>query len=130
MTITGTFEVTMAPLTPAPEGQHGMAMAHLGLDKTFHGPLSANSRGHMLSVRTPTEGSAGYVALEQVEGSLEGREGSFVLQHFGLMSAAGQELRLEVVPDSGTGDLTGLSGTMAIRIEGGQHHYDFDYVVP
>ena len=75
----------------------------------------------------PLDGSAGYVAMEQVSGELEGKHGSFVLQHFGLMGPAGQRLTLEVVPDSGTGELKGLTGKMDIRIEAGQHYYDFEY---
>ena len=81
----------------------------------------------MLSALTPTEGSAGYVAIEQVSGSLHGKKGSFVLQHFGISEAEGQRLILEVVPDSGTGKLVGLSGKMAILIEDGQHFYEFEY---
>jgi len=76
---------------------------------------------------TSVQGSAGYVAIEQVEGSLSGRKGAFVLQHFGMMDKGKDRLVLEVVPDSASGDLEGLAGTMAINIENGQHFYEFDY---
>jgi hypothetical protein len=81
----------------------------------------------MLTAVTPVEGSAGYVAIEQVTGTLSGRNGRFVLQHFGTMNRGNNFLLLEVVPDSGTGELTGLSGKMSIRMEDGQHFYEFDY---
>ncbi len=104
-----------------------MQLGRMGIDKTFDGSLSAVSKGEMLNALSPVEGSAGYVAVEQVTGDLEGKKGSFVLQHYGTMSREGQQLILEVVPNSGSGELEGLSGTMKIRIEDGQHYYDFDY---
>ena len=81
----------------------------------------------MLTVTTPVEGSAGYVAIEQVTGTLSGKSGSFTLQHYGKMHQDEQTLLLEVVPNSGTGELVGISGKMTIRIEGGRHYYEFDY---
>jgi hypothetical protein len=99
----------------------------MSIDKKFTGSLTATSQGEMLSAMTPTQGSAGYVAIEQVIGELEGKKGSFVLQHFGLMDKGQDSLILKVVPDSGTDELAGLTGSMKIRIEQGIHHYDFEY---
>jgi hypothetical protein len=84
----------------------------------------------MLTAMTGTEGSAGYVAMERVTGTLHGREGSFVLQHTGTMNRGAQQLSIAVVPDSGTGKLAGIAGTFAIRIEDGRHYYDFEYSLP
>ena len=127
MKATGTFEIKLLPLEPYAVGSDGVNLGRLSIDKTFQGDLTAQSQGEMLSALTPTEGSAGYVAIEQVSGSLHGKKGSFVLQHFGISEAEGQRLILEVVPDSGTGKLVGLSGQMAILIEDGQHFYEFEY---
>ena len=127
MKATGTFEIKLLPLEPYAVGSDGVNLGRLSIDKTFQGDLTAQSQGEMLSAMTPTEGSAGYVAIEQVSGSLHGKKGSFVLQHFGISEAEGQRLILEVVPDSGTGKLVGLSGKMAILIEDGQHFYEFEY---
>jgi hypothetical protein len=99
----------------------------MSIDKTFFGGLSAISKGEMLNALSPVEGSAGYVAVEQVTGELEGKKGSFVLQHYGLMGSGGRLLTLEVVPNSGTGELERLTGKMDIRIENRQHYYDFEY---
>ena len=99
----------------------------MSIDKRFRGDLDGVSRGEMLSVRGDVEGSAGYVALERVRGALHGRRGTFVLQHFGTMDRGESRLVLEVVPDSGTGELEHLSGSMSIRIEDGKHLYDFVY---
>ena len=130
MKATGTFEIKLLPLEPYAVGSDGVNLGRLSIDKTFQGDLTAQSQGEMLSALTPTEGSAGYVAIEQVSGSLHGKKGSFVLQHFGISEAEGQRLILEVVPDSGTGKLVGLSGKMAILIEDGQHFYEFEYSLP
>ena len=130
MKISGEFEVALAPLDHYATAQDGVSLGRMSIDKTFHGELEATSQGEMLSATTATEGSAGYVAIEQVNGSLAGKSGSFVLQHFGVMSKAGQRLVLEVVPDSAAGELAGLNGEMAIRIENGRHFYDFDYHLP
>ncbi len=130
MNVTGEFAVEMTPLTCANEGSDGMALARWALNKTFTGPLQAVSRGEMLSAITEMPGSAGYVALEQVSGTLNNRQGSFVLQHFGIRSAGSNRLTLEVVPDSAAGELAGLTGSMAIRIEAGVHFYDFDFELP
>ena len=124
----GTFEVRLSP--QAPDGEAGgAAVARLLIDKRFSGDLEATGRGQMLALRTAVEGSAGYVALEQVEGTLGGRAGAFALQHSGTMERGAQRLDVSVVPDSGTGELEGLSGRMAIVIAGGKHSYEFDYTL-
>jgi len=119
---TGSFEVKLTPQgEAAPIGRMTIA-------KQFHGELEATSQGQMLSVMTATKGSAGYVAMEVVTGTLGGRKGTFALLHSGTMTRGAAELNVTVVPDSGTGELKGLSGSMKIRIEaGGKHFYDFDY---
>jgi hypothetical protein len=125
--ISGKFNLVMKPLDTYATGVDGVKLGRMSIDKTFLGGLSAVSKGEMLNALSPVEGSAGYVAVEQVTGELEGKKGSFVLQHYGLMGDGGRVLTLEVVPDSGTGELEGLTGKMDIRIENGQHHYDFEY---
>jgi len=127
MKISGQFAVKMEPLASSFQGQDGVQIARMALDKHFSGELEAHSVGEMLSAVTSTEGSAGYVAIEQVTGTLAGRQGSFVLQHLGTMNQGKPELTLVVVPDSGSDELKGLSGQMDIRIEEGQHYYDFEF---
>jgi hypothetical protein len=127
MKATGEFEVNLQPLDPSVTGSEGISLGRLSIDKTFRGDLVAKSQGEMLSVMTNVEGSAGYVAVEQVSGTLQGKRGTFVLQHFGIMSGGQNRLVLEVVPDSSTGQLANLSGQMTIRIEDGKHLYEFDY---
>ncbi|MBI5646542.1 MAG: DUF3224 domain-containing protein [Ignavibacteriae bacterium] len=130
MTSRGNFEVTLAPLEGYSTGGDGIRLGRMSIDKQFHGGLEAVSKGEMLSAISSVKGSAGYVAIEQVTGTLEGRAGSFVLQHFGTLNRGIDRLVLEVVPDSGTGQLSGLSGSMAIIIDGGRHSYQFDYELP
>lgn len=120
----GTFDVKTIP-QPADDAR--VAIGRLLLDKQFHGDLDATSKGQMLAVRTAVASSAGYVAMEQVSGTLLGRTGTFALQHSGTMNRGEQELLITVVPDSGTGELEGLTGTMTIVIEGGKHEYDFEF---
>ena len=108
----------------------GNTLERRTLDKRFHGDLDAGSRGEMLSAGTAVKGSAGYVAMERVTGTLHGRSGTFVLQHTATMDRGAPSLSITVVPDSGTGELAGLTGHMNIRIEGGQHSYDFEYELP
>jgi hypothetical protein len=127
MKITGKFDVTLAPLDSNMKGEDGVNLGRMSIDKRFYGDLEATSKGEMLSAMTTTQGSAGYVAIEQVSGSLSCKNGSFVLQHFGTMNRGNDRLILEVVPDSASGKLSGLTGTMIIRIEEGQHYYEFDY---
>ncbi|ATG76241.1 MULTISPECIES: DUF3224 domain-containing protein [unclassified Pseudoalteromonas] len=127
--INGEFTVTLAPIEGYAKGQQGINLGRMSIDKTFKGSLNATSQGEMLSAMTPTQGSAGYVAIEQVVGELEGKKGSFVLQHFGTMNKGQDSLILNVIPDSGTDELEGLSGSMKIRIEQGIHYYDFEYTL-
>ncbi len=127
MKISGTFEVKLSPLDFSAQGADGINFGRMSIDKQFRGALEATSKGEMLSAMTSVKGSAGYVAIEQVSGVLDGKKGSFVLQHFGTMKQGAARLILEVVPDSGSGELFGLAGKMAIKVEGGQHYYEFDY---
>src|SRR5580700_12164265 len=113
MTATGTFEVKLIP-------QPDEAVGRMTLDKEFHGDLEATSKGQMLAVRGDGKGSAGYVAMERVVGTLAGRTGSFALQHSGTMNRGVPEQSVTVVPDSGTGELVGISGKMTIRIADGK----------
>ena len=114
----------------AAEEHGGTTVGRSSIDKRFHGPLHATSRGEMLTAVTSVKGSAGYVAIERVTGTLDGRAGTFVLQHDATMTRGAPELTIVVVPDSATGGLAGLAGRMGIRIEGGKHFYDFDYTLP
>jgi hypothetical protein len=123
----GEFEVKMSP-QPPDEKSAGAAIGRFLLDKKFHGDLDATSKGEMLAVMA-VEGSAGYVAMEQVTGTLNGRHGSFALQHTGTMTRGAPELSVTVVPDSGTDQLKGLSGKMAIKIDGPKHFYEFEYTL-
>jgi hypothetical protein len=125
----GSFEVSVEPLANSEVSADPMLGRFL-LTKKFSGHLDASARGHMLSVGTSTKGSAGYVAIDQVTGSLDGRKGSFVLQHSGSMKRGAPTLIVMVVPDSGTGELEGLTGTLSINIVAGKHFYDFLYSFP
>jgi hypothetical protein len=118
--------VKLGPL-PAYAGAEDPALGRLSVDKQYRGDLEAVGKGEMLSAGGTVKGSAAYVAIERVQGSLHGRAGTFILQHLGVMTRGAPQLSISVVPDSGTGALTGLSGTMAIIITGGQHSYEFDY---
>jgi hypothetical protein len=123
----GTFEVRMAPA--APDGPAAdPTLGRMTLDKDFHGDLEGASQGQMLFAGTLVEGSAGYVAIERVTGTLHGRSGSFVLQHNGIMTRGVGELTVQVVPDSGTGELEGLAGVMRIIVEEG-HAYELEYTL-
>jgi hypothetical protein len=125
---TGTFEVKTAPQPP--EDQVGdPTVGRLALDKTFHGDLEATSKGQMLAAGTDVKGSAGYVAMERVIGTLQGHAGTFALQHSGTMARGVPSLSITVVPDSGTGQLVGLAGKLTIEIAGGKHSYDFEYTL-
>jgi len=125
---TGTFDVTLTPITD-PGQPTDATPARLTIDKRFNGDLSAVSKGQMLAARTAVKGSAGYVAIEQVTGTLAGRTGTFMLQHTGTMDRGTPALLVTVVPDSGTGGLAGLRGTMTITAEGGRHAYEFSYTL-
>ena len=120
----GGFDVKLTPQSSGDE-----SIGRLIIDKQFHGDLDARSKGEMLAAGTAVKGSAGYVAVEKVTGMLNGRTGTFVLQHSGTMTRGEGKLNVIVVPDSGTDELVGLSGTMAIIIKDGKHFYEFDYAV-
>jgi hypothetical protein len=125
--ISGRFDVKMTPQGDA-TGDTGAATYRL--DKRYHGPLDATAAGTLLGHVTATQGSAGYVALERVAGTLDGRKRSFSLQHSGLMDRGAKQLDIRVVPDSADGELGGLRGRMELRIEmGGAHFYDFEYTL-
>jgi hypothetical protein len=122
----GAFEVKITPDTPA-NNPEGTPLSRLSIDKQFHGDLEGSSKGWMLAAGTAVQGSAGYVALEQVSGSLQGRHGTFVLQHSGTMNRGVPKLSINVVPDSGTGELVGLAGKLEIEIKDGKHSYLLEY---
>jgi len=124
-TARGTFDVDITP--EANDEAGGGSLGRMRLDKRYHGDLEGTGQGQFLGFRSAVEGSAGYVAMELVEGTLGGRSGSFVLQHSGTMNRGELGLTLGVVADSGTGELEGLSGTMNIVVEEGQHVYEFEY---
>ena len=123
----GPFDVKLAPL-PAYNTDAGANLARMSIDKQFRGDLEATSRGEMLSAMGGVKGSAGYVAVERVTGTLHGRSGSFTLQHNATMTRGAPYLNIVVVPDSGSGELAGLTGSMKIVIaDGGKHAYELDY---
>jgi len=127
--IKGPFDVKRTAMESVDAG-HGGAFGRVRFEKRFHGDLDATSVVEMLSAGNPATGSAGYVAVEHVIGRLQGREGGFMLQHSGTMDRGDASLSVTVVPDTGTGDLAGLKGAMAIDIaEGGAHFYTFDYTL-
>lgn len=124
---TGPFDVKLAPLEPYVKDDP--ALGRFSLDKQYHGDLEGSSKGEMLSAGKPP--TAGAVAMEKVTGRLNGRSGTFVLQHSGTMEqGATTSWSIAVVPGSGTGELTGLSGKMEIIIQDGKHSYVFDYTLP
>jgi hypothetical protein len=125
----GSFDVKITP-QPKDDYADGATLGRMTIDKQFRGDLTGSSRGQMLSAGTPVKGSAGYVAIEAVTGTLAGRAGTFILQHSGTMDRGAPSLTLTVVPDSGSGELTGLTGSMQIDIAAGKHSYRFDYVLP
>jgi len=121
----GTFNVNLTPQQDGPSPAVGRMM----IDKKFSGDLEATSEGQMLMASTAVQGSAGYTAIEKVTGSLKGKSGSFYLQHNGVMNRGAGDLSVNVLPDSGTDELTGLTGKMNIIISGGAHSYEFDYTL-
>ena len=124
----GPFDVKLTPKTDAGVDP---SLGRMAIDKQFHGDLEAVSKGQMLSASTTVKDSGAYVAIEKVTGTLHGRKGTFILQHLGLMTRGTPTLNVAVVPDSGTDELTGLSGKMTIIIApDGKHSYQFDYTVP
>lgn len=121
----GTFDVKLAPI-----GSAESPISSMSIDKTFHGDLHGISVGQMLAFRSDVEGSAGYVAMERVVGTLGGREGSFTLQHSGLMDRGAPSLTVVVVPNSATDGLKGLTGTMNVIVTSGRHNYESRYTLP
>jgi hypothetical protein len=124
----GAFDVKLVPLTD--EFSSDTGIGRNSIDKVFHGDLQGTSKGQMLAAMGSVKGSAGYVAMEKVTGTLKGRAGTFVLQHNATMTRGTPELSIKVVPDSGTDQLEGITGTLTIKIEDGKHSYEFDYTLP
>lgn len=122
----GTFDVKTIPLSPD-DATADTSIGRFALDKQYHGDLEAASKGEMLGAGNPAAGTAGYVAIEQITGTLLGKSGSFALQHYGTMNQGKVELNVKVVPGSSTGELTGLAGAMTIIVADGKHSYTFDY---
>ena len=122
----GSFTVDVHPLTPTPAA----GLSRFTINKVIHGDLTATTIGEMLAGGDPKQGAAGYVAIEVVTGTLDGKYGSFALQHFATMDATGPKMQVIVVPGSGNGDFKGIEGTFVIRVENGQHSYDFEYSLP
>lgn len=130
-TATGRFDVKVEPIKPNEEIE-GITFTHMSLDKSWEGDFEGKSTGEMQTAGRMVDGkmSAGYVAIERVDGVLAGRRGGFVLQHSATMNRDQQSLTIGVVPDSGTGELKGLRGSLAIEIVGEEHRYSFDYSLP
>ena len=125
---TGTFDVKLTPLA-SDTAVEGSPLGRMSIDKRFQGDLAGTSRGEMLTAGTTIKNSAGYVAVEHVTGTLHGKQGTFTLQHNATMTRGAGSLNIIVVPDSGTGELTGISGTMGIEIASGKHSYVFEYTI-
>ena len=122
MNASGAFEITMLP-----QQDQDFESGRLTIDKQYKGDLEGTGKGQMLSAHGHIEGSAAYVAIEKVEGSLHGKQGAFALQHRGVMDRGSPSLEVGIIPDSGTGELSGISGTMNIIIQDGQHFYELHY---
>ncbi|MGA2534562.1 MAG: DUF3224 domain-containing protein [Terracidiphilus sp.] len=125
----GTFDVKTTPL-PANDATSGTLIGRYSIVKQYHGDLDATSKGEMLGAGEPSSGNAGYVAIEQLTGTLHSHTGSFALQHIGAMEGGSYKLSVAVVPGSGTAQLTGIAGTLTITIAGGKHSYTFEYTLP
>jgi Protein of unknown function (DUF3224) len=123
----GEFQIQFEPQVPSFKGNHDIKIGRMSLRKKYTGALEALSIGEMLSATCPIPGHAGYIALEQVIGTLDGHKGSFVIQHFGIKDASSQEQRVEIIPGSGTGQLNNIKGSMTIRAEGQKHAYEITY---
>ena len=122
----GSFDVTITPQESAPDA----TVARMLLYKEFHGDLEAIAHGEMMAASEPLTGAGVYVALDRVTGTLHGRSGSFLIAHRGVRNADGQELSIVIVPGSGTGQLTGITGTLGIEIVGKEHFYSVEYELP
>jgi hypothetical protein len=126
--VTGAFDVKLTPQA-TDDNAEGPALGRMSIDKTYHGDLEATGKGEMLTAGSSVKDSGVYVAVERVAGTLQGRHGTFALHHRGVMTRGVPQLAISVVPDSGTGQLVGLSGTMTINIVDGKHFYEFDYTI-
>ncbi|PXV56916.1 Protein of unknown function [Dyella jiangningensis] len=125
----GTFEVKITP-QPAEDGVGDPGVGRMAIEKQFQGDMQGLGRGQMLAMGTAVDGSAGYVAMERVKASLQGRQGSFALQHNGTMHRGTPQLSIAIVPDSGTDELAGIAGTLSITVANGVHSYDLHYTLP
>lgn len=125
----GSFDVEMHRDPPF-DTADGIALSRASLDKRFTGALHGTSSGQMLSALTPTQGSAAYVAIERIDGALDGKRGTFVAAHLGVMNRGAPSLTIHIVPDSGTGELRGIAGKMTIQIVEGRHLYEIEYSLP
>jgi len=125
----GTFDVNIIPQPPEDKTE-GLTLGRMLIEKKFQGDLEAASMGQMLTGMTEVKGSGAYVAIERVTGTLQGRSGSFILHHLGIMERSAPRLNVNVVPDSGTRDLAGIAGTMTIIIAEGKHSYELAYTLP
>lgn len=125
----GEFEVKLQPIDPYTKGVNGNTLGRLSIAKTYEGALVGASSGEMLTAISSVEGSAGYVAVEQFVGELDGKAGSFVMQHYGIMDAGQERLVVDIVADTGTGELSGIRGKLAILVENGDHFYQLDYEI-
>lgn len=126
----GSFDVKTIPQKTDNKEAEDAKIGRMSLDKQFHGSLEGTSKGEMIYAGGSSESSGVYVALERVTGTLAGKRGSFVLYHTGVMNGGAYDLNVSVMPDSGTDELAGLTGTMTIRIEGGKHFYELSYTLP
>jgi hypothetical protein len=124
----GQFDVKIVPQPSDDKSE--TPLGRMTIEKQFHGDLEGTSKGEMLTGGTTVKGSGVYVAVERVEGTLQGRHGTFLLYHTGVMTRGAPELSISVVPDSGTGQLTGITGKLNIQIDQGKHSYDFEYALP
>lgn len=126
----GSFDVKVVPQKRDNPQEENAGISRMSLDKQFHGDLEGSSNGEMLSFTTEVKGSAGYVAMERISGKLNGRSGTFAMQHNATMTRGTPDMNVVVVPDSGTGELARISGTLIITILKGKHFYEFDYSLP
>ena len=124
----GTFEVKITPL-PVDDYTDATSLGRMTIDKQFSGDMIGTGKGQMLTGMGGVKGSAAYSAIERFSGTVAGKHGTFVMQHTGIMTRGAQSLVITIVPDSGTDELTGISGTIAIIIEGKQHSYDLEYTI-
>jgi hypothetical protein len=128
-TAQGSFDVKIAPL-PADEAIAATSIARYSLDKVYRGELEGASAGEMMGAGNPATGTAGYVAIEQITGTLHGKNGSFALQHSSSMNNGNFDMNIRVVPGSGTGELEGIAGALTIIFEDSKHAYRFEYSLP